>query len=1108
MDLKILGAEYGQAIPYLLGRAAIAGQMWWNTDRRPITTVTRSGGGGKGGGGGPPETETTSVTYEMDCLIGLTDNMIAGVARIWANGKLIWGNNSEDSSAETLAASASSTLWTRLTVYTGEDDQLPDPTYEAAVGVGNAPAYIGRGTVFIEGLQLGSSGAVPNLTFEVITRGDSGVVGAHYFDADINPLQDFTYDGSRYVLSTNGNGVYIFDTETRTFEILSAESFSDVQSLSGVGWVYSAELRTFFVGALLETGNDKTILAISLDARTETGRMPFALVPGDPIGGPASPIPLGISGDELLVALTGEFGSAFQFFSASTDEVVPTGFPTNTEHEPYLEYVFLQRPAFKAVDGTWWMRGGYDGTLSEIEAVLGVGNGILYRISDETDHGPFLITAFDGSDHSWVYDESRNCIYFLDNRRRYLRKFDCATQTVSDITEFDLLQADDHYLGYFAPPADAPSTDSVQLVYDSDEDRIYGVWAASGGAAKLLKIHPVTGAFESSFDLQPANLAISNWAPFNGFTYFDGALWGGSQSSSGTLGIDPVFGIVEIRIGILPECYTVAEVQAAVCERCGLSSSQYDVSGLTSITREVCSFPWSQVSPGREPTERLMSAYYYECTVSDKIYFRARGGAPVATLAYEELGAASEGSEPGNPLTLKLANDIELSAQIALTYPNLANDYQADTQYTDRLISATPGTVKAVQLALGFEPGEAKAVATSMLLDQVLALVTTQLNFLGYHCAIEPTDVVTATGADGSTYRLRIVRKRDSYPLISCDAVLDDASILTNLGITDLDYDSSTEVASPVSTVLEILDINILRDADDDPGFYLAVKGTGTPYAGSSVWKSTNAIDYTRIETINESTVIGETTTAMGNWTGPRIVDELNSVTVDVGAGTLSSTTRDLLLDTPINAMWIGGEIVQFRTATLVSPGVYTLTGLLRGCRGTEFAMTGHIAGERAILLRTAGIRRHVLSNAEVGLSRHYKGVTLGRALSSATAEAFTGNAVGLKPFSVFDLRASRDGSNDITFTWQRRSRLSVRTIGELGINVPLGEASEAYELDIIGPGSPTAVVRTISAATTTAGYTAAQQISDGITPGNPVTVRVYQISESVDRGYVYEATV
>lgn len=164
MDLKVTGGEYGQAIPYLMGTMMVAGQMWWNTDRRAITTTTRSGGGK---GSRKPVVETKTTIYEFDALYGLTDNEIVGVSRIWANGKLIY-NNRSDADPATVAASLAYTGWDRMTVYTGAASQTPDPDYEAAVGAANAPAYRGRGSVFIKGLKLGTSGQIPNLTFEVV----------------------------------------------------------------------------------------------------------------------------------------------------------------------------------------------------------------------------------------------------------------------------------------------------------------------------------------------------------------------------------------------------------------------------------------------------------------------------------------------------------------------------------------------------------------------------------------------------------------------------------------------------------------------------------------------------------------------------------------------------------------------------------------------------------------------------------------------------------------------------------------------------------------------------------------------------------------------------
>lgn len=198
MDLKVTGSEYGQPIPYIIGTMMVAGQVWWNTDRRPIKSTTRSGGGK---GQHKPVVETTTITYDMDMLIGLSDNEILGVSRIWMNGKLIY-NIRSDADPDTIAASLAYTGWDRITVYTGADDQLPDPTYEAAVTTALAPAYRGRGSVFIQNLHLGPSGQVPNFTFEVVTGTPPMVftLTAGLVDSTV-----FGFDKSYFVFSSVGS---------------------------------------------------------------------------------------------------------------------------------------------------------------------------------------------------------------------------------------------------------------------------------------------------------------------------------------------------------------------------------------------------------------------------------------------------------------------------------------------------------------------------------------------------------------------------------------------------------------------------------------------------------------------------------------------------------------------------------------------------------------------------------------------------------------------------------------------------------------------------------------------------------------------------------------
>ncbi len=1037
MDLRVSGSEYGQPIPYVRGAAAIAGQMWWNTDRRPTTTTTTTSSGGKGGGG--VETSTSTTTYDMDCLIGLTDNEIIGIRRIWWGGDLIY-TAADDADAESLAASVDSERWTRLTIYTGASDQLPDPTYEAAVGTANAPAYRGRSYVFIESLKLGQSGQVPNLVFEVVVDGDFvlrpiwliGDTTASYEPRDpaySNPLGSLAAGPTEFIAATQE-----IQQETPSFRLLV--------SPDGIAWtardIGSAHIRIY---SLCYGGGQYVAMAYNWSA--------------------------GIVG-----ALRSSDGLTWNWSS--------TGI----------------------VQAAGWTIVIYGG--GQYVAMLGFSGSGGYRAMTSPDGITWTKRATPAPDSwNWLGIAYGAGIYVAVSINGMMTSPDGITWT----TQGPLANAVTYAAGLFVAVRNATcysSADGINWTQRTTPDKqwtaiTYGgglfVAVANGGTAagsrSMSSPDGITWtAVETPADNEWHEIVYAN-------DLFVATALTGSGNRAMAATIDAT------TMSIAPPA--VSTVVSDLCVRAGLTTGQIDVTDLASITRTVACLPISQIAPARQALELLMSAYFFEITISDKLYFRPRGAASVASIPYLDLGATM-GDEQPEPLALHRANNLELPAQIALTYINVDEDYQTDTQYSDRMVSAMAGTVEALQMALGLTPSEAKAIADTMMLDQVAGATSTTIALLGDYCRLEPTDTVTVTDADGVEISLRLVKKTDSYPLLTFDAVLDDVSVLTSTGVTSTDYTPSTAVAPAVNTEMELMDIPILQDADNNAGFYVATKGDGTTYPGSAVFSSADDIEYTRKATIEESAVFGTCTSTLGNWTGTRVVDETNTVTVNVGDGTLESSTRAAILNSlSTNAMLIGSELIQFITATLVSTGIYTLSGLLRGCRGTEWAMTGHAASERCVLLRAAGLRRVAMANNELGLARYYKGVTIGRAVSTATAEQFTDNAVGLKPFAPIDLRAARDTSNNITFTWQRRTRLSTRMIGTLGISVPLGEDSEAYEIDIYSDGTYTTVLRTITATSETASYTAAEQTTDGLTPGDTVYCHAYQLSAQIGRGYSLE---
>ena len=217
--------------------------------------------------------------------------------------------------------------------------------------------------------------------------------------------------------------------------------------------------------------------------------------------------------------------------------------------------------------------------------------------------------------------------------------------------------------------------------------------------------------------------------------------------------------------------------------------------------------------------------------------------------------------------------------------------------------------------------------------------------------------------------------------------------------------------------------------------------------------------------------------------------------------GELSSTTEAAVLN-GANLMLVGDEIIAYQTATLVAPRTYTLSKLLRGLRDTTAAMSSHSIGDRAVVLNGATPFVEMPLYA-VGSTRYTKAVAASGNIVDVTAVSAVFTGASVRPFAPCHVAGTRDGSNNLTLTWVRRTRALVRMF-TTSVVPTLGEA-ESYEIDVVLAG---VVVRTLTATSPTVAYSAANQTTDGITPGDPVIVRVYQISEMVGRGNPAEETV
>lgn len=282
-------------------------------------------------------------------------------------------------------------------------------------------------------------------------------------------------------------------------------------------------------------------------------------------------------------------------------------------------------------------------------------------------------------------------------------------------------------------------------------------------------------------------------------------------------------------------------------------------------------------------------------------------------------------------------------------------------------------------------------------------------------------------------------------------------------------------------------------------------------WTGATLFRSTDTgASYSALTSTTAAAAIGTATSVLGDFKGGNVFDELSTVTIVLRAGgpLVSYTEAQVLSGAGLCVIGASGrwEILQYKTATLVGSNTYRLTGLLRGRRGTEWTMSLHAANDTFVLASDTAWRRPNMGLGDIGLSRLYKPVTARASVSSVTGQPFTNTAAGLRPYPVVHIGGGRDADGSLTVNWVRRTRVDGGWRD--GVDVPLGETSEAYEVEVWNAGR-TAVLRTFSGLSSPmVQYSAAQQASDGLTPGNPVNVSIYQLSTVVGRGFEARGTV
>jgi len=564
----------------------------------------------------------------------------------------------------------------------------------------------------------------------------------------------------------------------------------------------------------------------------------------------------------------------------------------------------------------------------------------------------------------------------------------------------------------------------------------------------------------------------------------------------------------------------VAAILRDLCIRAGLDDASIDV---TLVTASCVGYAITEEKSFGSAVMDLCHTYQIDMVESDyKLKFVQRGQGPIATISQTDL-ASTDKNDPSKYWEHKRAIEQEMPLQINVRYSDPNLDYQPGASYAKRIAAPVKTVyslrVKTLDLPVVADNAEARHIAETWLYTMWAERDTFQTMTAQKYLWLDPADsvVIQFESGDEITARIRTTDIGDDYSM-KLDMNSEDAEtfVQSNSPPASISYIPQTvTVSAPVDLIQ--FNVPLLQDSDDTGGTEMRIYYAGGLTAPSSssisatLYQSTDGNAWPVFSTFSNFADWGSATNALGDTVAAFATDYVNTVsyTPAIGSATPSSCTY-LDMMNGVNPVLVGREIIQYQTAVLNADGSYTLSILLRGRRGTEWACGTHVEGEIVILLEVGKIQPGRLSLAQRSVTTMWKLVPTGRFLDSTTADSFAYRAFDLMPYAPVNAKRGISGSN-LILTWIRRTRLGGLLVDGTD-TAPLGEESEAYEVYLMpsadvshfDPTVPATYTRAFLGLTApTLTYTSTQMATDSFDLATSTLYAViYQISAVVGRGF------
>ena len=531
--------------------------------------------------------------------------------------------------------------------------------------------------------------------------------------------------------------------------------------------------------------------------------------------------------------------------------------------------------------------------------------------------------------------------------------------------------------------------------------------------------------------------------------------------------------------------WTLAEVVADLLRRSNLRDEHIDVRQL--YAHQVDGYRIANEGGADANIGPLQAAYFFDPGEWDKrLRFVLRGGDPVAHLTYDDL--LERTSEEG-VMQIERVQQAELLRKVNVTTVDSSAGWVPNKQSAER----RSATIKAVGESSTVLPITASPDFTATIATKRLRIPWAEPNKFTYSVgipwsALTPTDVISITDHNGRVYQQRIGQTEEDFGSFAIEASTNARWVYAQNAIGISTPPSIPTVPGEAGdTVLVVLDIPVMRDQNDELGYYVAVLATGNGWNGGLLQISLDGgATIAQDIDVDVPSSVGETVTALTpEVSSEYLSDQTLRITMADQPESVSYDDilryRNLAAVQRADGSW---EMLQFETVTAVDATTFDLSGLVRGRYATEPLAVP--VGARFVLLDNSVLFVQ-MQQWMIGETVSYRGITYNQNADDVPWESFVvTNPQTQTEWPVHYVKATRDGSNNVTVSWIGRARLGVEVapynskyFGGYRVTYSDGYTADTTSMTHTRSATPSNVTITVAAINTITGLGPA---STGIT--------------------------